>query len=67
MAASQPATHERVLEEQLEKNTVLIVGGGPAGLVLATTLAYFGVKSVVLERNDTTTRYQPTSRSTKDL
>lgn len=43
-------------EERLEDGTVLIAGGGPVGLVLATTLASFGVRSVLLERNETTTR-----------
>jgi FAD-dependent monooxygenase len=43
-------------EERLGDDCVLIVGGGPVGLVLATTLAFYGVKSVVLERNETTTK-----------
>lgn len=47
------------MEERLNKGTVLIAGGGPVGLVLATTLASYGVRSVVLERNETTTRYEP--------
>jgi NADPH-dependent 2,4-dienoyl-CoA reductase/sulfur reductase-like enzyme len=42
--------------EILPADTVLIVGGGPVGLNLATVLAYYGVKSVVLERNETTTK-----------
>ncbi|KAJ0420296.1 FAD binding domain-containing protein [Aspergillus carlsbadensis] len=41
----------------LPDDTVLIAGGGPVGMVLAMTLAYFGVKSLVLERNETTTRW----------
>lgn len=43
--------------ETLPGDCVLIVGGGPVGLILATTLANFGVRSVLLERNLTTTRY----------
>jgi FAD-dependent monooxygenase len=51
-----PTAKPQDAEESLESDTVLIVGGGPVGLVLATTLAHYGVKSVVLERNKTTTR-----------
>jgi pyruvate/2-oxoglutarate dehydrogenase complex dihydrolipoamide dehydrogenase (E3) component len=43
-------------EENLPDDTVLIIGSGPVGLVLATVLSHFGVKSLLLERNDTTTR-----------
>jgi FAD-dependent monooxygenase len=57
MAANPPTD----TEERLGNDTVLIVGGGPAGLVLATTLAYYDIKSVIIERNDTTTRYPSTS------
>lgn len=42
--------------EILPQGTVLIAGGGPVGLTLATVLAFYGVRSVVLERNATTTR-----------
>jgi hypothetical protein len=42
--------------EHLEDGCVLIAGGGPVGLVLATVLSYYGIKSVILERNATTTR-----------
>lgn len=43
--------------ETTPSDTVLIVGGGPVGLICATTLAHYGVKSVLLERNHTTTRW----------
>ncbi|KAE8153456.1 FAD binding domain-containing protein [Aspergillus avenaceus] len=43
--------------EKLPSGTVLIVGGGPVGLVLATTLAKHGVRTVILERNWTTTKW----------
>jgi 2-polyprenyl-6-methoxyphenol hydroxylase-like FAD-dependent oxidoreductase len=36
---------------------VLIAGGGPVGMTLANVLAYFGVRSMVVERNATTTRH----------
>ena len=39
-----------------ENNSVVIVGGGPVGLVLALTLAHHGVHSVLLEKNRTTTQ-----------
>jgi NADPH-dependent 2,4-dienoyl-CoA reductase/sulfur reductase-like enzyme len=48
------ATSERT--ELLPQDCVLIVGGGPVGLKLATVLAYYGVKSIVLERNESTTK-----------
>jgi len=43
--------------EELPSDSVLIVGGGPVGLILAVTLAHHGVKSVLVERNLTTTRW----------
>lgn len=43
--------------EVLEDDRVLIAGGGPVGLVLAKVLSYYGIKSLVLERNPTTTRF----------
>lgn len=36
---------------------VLITGGGPVGMTLARTLASFGVRCVLVERNDSTTRH----------
>lgn len=36
---------------------VLIAGGGPVGMALALNLARYGVRSLVAERNDTTTRH----------
>jgi FAD-dependent monooxygenase len=44
-------------EEILPVNTVLIAGGGPIGLFLATVLSHHGVHSVILERNETTTKW----------
>lgn len=44
--------------EVLSDGTVLIAGGGPVGLLLANVLAHYNVKSVLLERNQTTTKYQ---------
>lgn len=43
--------------EALDYDTILIAGGGPVGLLVATVLAHYGVKSVLLERNETTTRF----------
>lgn len=42
--------------EVLPPDTVVIAGGGPVGLFLATVLAFYGVKSILFERNKTTTR-----------
>ncbi|KAJ4991089.1 FAD binding domain-containing protein [Stagonosporopsis vannaccii] len=42
-------------EQVLDDNCVLIIGGGPIGMLSATVLAWYGVSSVVLERNSTTT------------
>jgi len=36
---------------------VLIAGGGPVGMTLARTLASFGVRCLLVERNPTTTRH----------
>jgi len=44
-------------EETLPKGTVLIAGGGPVGLLLARVLSHYGVKSVLFERNKSTTRW----------
>lgn len=43
--------------ERLADDVVLIVGGGPVGLMVAVVLAHYGIKSVLLERNLTTTKY----------
>jgi 2-polyprenyl-6-methoxyphenol hydroxylase-like FAD-dependent oxidoreductase len=39
------------------RTQVLIAGGGPVGMTLAFVLAHYGVRSVLLERNETTTRH----------
>lgn len=36
---------------------VLVVGGGPAGLVAALTLAANGVRCILVERNNDTTKW----------
>ncbi|EXJ79925.1 hypothetical protein A1O3_08210 [Capronia epimyces CBS 606.96] len=41
----------------LPRGTVLIAGGGPVGLILARVLSYYGVRSVLFERNKTTTSW----------
>lgn len=43
-------------EEVLGDDCVLIVGGGPVGLLMAVVLASYGVPSVIIERNSETTR-----------
>ncbi|KAK5199659.1 hypothetical protein LTR92_000200 [Exophiala xenobiotica] len=44
-------------EHVLPKGVVLIAGGGPVGLILARVLSYYGVKSILFERNKTTTSW----------
>jgi FAD-dependent monooxygenase len=38
-------------------NLVVIVGGGPVGLIFARVLSHHGVSSLLFERNETTTRW----------
>ena len=44
--------------EIVPEGCVLIVGAGPVGLLLAVVLSSYGVKSILLERNLTTTKYE---------
>ena len=41
----------------METTQVLIAGGGPVGLTLARVLATFGIRSILVERNETTTTH----------
>src|SRR5579859_4876385 len=41
----------------LIETPVLIAGGGPVGMTLALNLARYGVRSLLVERNPTTTRH----------
>lgn len=41
----------------MTRTQVVIAGGGPVGMTLAHVLAHFGVRSVLVERNPTTTRH----------
>jgi len=41
----------------MERVPVLIVGGGPVGLAMALELARYNVRSLLVERHDTTTRH----------
>ncbi|WP_197277037.1 FAD-dependent monooxygenase [Sphingomonas profundi] len=41
----------------LIETPVLIAGGGPVGMTLALNLARYGVRSMLIERNPTTTRH----------
>lgn len=44
----------------MERVPVLIVGGGPVGLATALELARHGVRALLVERHDTTTRHPKT-------
>lgn len=44
-------------EEHLPSGTVIVAGGGPVGLLLAKVLSSYGIKSVLFERNHSTTRW----------
>lgn len=43
--------------QTLPENVVVIAGGGPVGLILAQILSHHGVRSVLFERNVTTTNW----------
>jgi FAD-dependent monooxygenase len=49
--------HSTNQHEIFSQDTVLIAGGGPVGLVLATTLSRRGIRSVVLERHPQPTKW----------
>lgn len=50
--------HENIeTNEVLVDDCVLIVGGGPVGLLTAAVLAFYDIPSVIIERNSNTTRY----------
>ena len=38
-------------------NEVIIIGGGPVGLSAAISLAYQGIKSILIEKHPTTTNH----------
>ena len=40
-----------------QKTSVLVVGGGPAGLILSLQLARHGTRCILVERNEDTTRW----------
>lgn len=44
-------------EEHVRTGTVVIAGAGPIGLLLATVLSHYGVRSILLERNLSTTQW----------
>lgn len=51
------AANNEISHEVLSSDTVLIAGGGPVGLLTATVLSRYGVKSVLVERNKSTTQW----------
>ena len=52
----EPLAGSEVVNDRVGEDTVVIAGGGPVGLILATVLARYGLKSIVLERNESTTK-----------
>jgi FAD-dependent monooxygenase len=46
-----------MVSHALSPDLVVIVGGGPVGLILARVLSYHGVRSLLFERNETTTSW----------
>jgi ribulose 1,5-bisphosphate synthetase/thiazole synthase len=52
----EEAVFARRPTEILPTDGVLIIGAGPVGLCVARVLAEYGVKSIILERNETTTK-----------
>ena len=51
---AQDGSHRK---ETLSHGTVLIAGGGPVGLLLAKVLSWYDTKSILFERNNSTTRW----------
>jgi FAD-dependent monooxygenase len=45
------------IEHNLPADVVMIAGGGPVGLILARVLSTHGIKSILFERNKTTTTW----------
>jgi len=43
--------------QTLPSGTVLVAGGGPVGLLLARVLSFYGTRSILFERNKTTTSW----------
>ena len=44
-------------DEHARPGTVVIAGAGPIGLLLATVLSHYGIRSLLLERNLSTTQW----------
>lgn len=50
-------SHQDAEIRVLPSDTVVIAGGGPVGLLLSRVLSFYGVKSILFERNKTTTKW----------
>ncbi|KAM5346072.1 hypothetical protein ACJ41O_009077 [Fusarium nematophilum] len=56
-ATTDAATNGAQTLRTLPDDTALIIGAGPVGLMTASVLAHYGVKSVIVERNREPTRW----------
>lgn len=45
----------KTTEHEMEEIQILIIGAGPAGLTLGLSLAKFGIRSIILEKDDAIT------------
>ncbi|KAK5064849.1 hypothetical protein LTR84_000683 [Exophiala bonariae] len=54
---AQSTDHPDGTLQTLSPGTIVIAGGGPVGLLLAHVLSFYGVRSILFERNKTTTKW----------
>lgn len=57
LASFQNSLSKMTTIQDVPEGTVVIAGGGPVGLILARVLSFYGVKSKLFERNETTTSW----------
>jgi FAD-dependent monooxygenase len=57
LPATESALKATLLTSNMDVIPVLVAGAGPVGLIAAYTLAHHGVRCMLVERNDSTTRW----------